>query len=285
MPKSKPMRWLIMPPAADQSLWESAIGEAAQKSDLKLTIGNVPAKDSNLVLTQNAEQALKAGAKGDDMVVLLSEAGFLPPELAGSGPNVDRHGKVMAASQLLLEALKLSDVRRVTARQVASGPVALFKDLSLHLPVAAPVDTGRRNKALLAATSLYEEDQATWSTDILDIYAQITARTASSQTLDATGKPRFLIHGPYLFMPKGSWKVKARLEFEKALCDKKYAAHWGGVQTYSSLEFKPEHEGLYQLEMDWTWETAAPCEFRLIVQEAVFDGELKVHDLEISRLD
>ena len=120
---------------------------------------------------------------------------------------------------------------------------------------------------------------------MLDILGKELATTATSRDYDATGKPRFFAHGPYIYMPPGQWQVVYRLGFSAGLCNKEYRIDWGGIQDYSELRFCPEKPGLYEIKMDWTWDQPAPCEMRFIVLEGIFDGTLTLHDIELSRLD
>jgi len=274
---------LILPPAADQALWYAAIDSQAKARGLSLTIGNAP-KGADLVLTPDIEAALNHGAKPHDMAVLISQAGLLSEELAGLEPNTQRHNPVMVGSSQTLSAYQLPADRRFLAQEIARGPVGLFDDFSLHLPEAKPDQIAHRNRALAQAMTLYSEDRVIWPIDILDIYARILDRSAGSISLDATGKPRFIAHGPYLTMPAGTYSAALEIEFNEPLCDKTFSVHWGGVSEFSQMDFKPDKAGAYRVELDWTWTEPAPAEFRLIAREGIFDGVIKLSDIEISRI-
>lgn len=272
-----------MPPSADQAIWHSAIADQAKAAGLSLVVGDAAPKGTSLVLTQSAEAAIKSGAKLENMAVLLSQAGPLASPFDGAEPNTERHPVVLKSTDLLCRALELPDDRRFTANQLANGPVRLFKDFSLSIPNAIPAEISRRNRALLGAFAVYDQDEVIWSPDILDVYAEITDRSAHSLTLDATGKPRFIFHGPYISMPAGTWTIEANLDFEAPLCDKAFTLHWGGMTEFSRLDFRPEKAGTYRLVMDWTWDQPAPCEFRLIGAEGIFDGHITLSDMKLTR--
>lgn len=273
-----------MPHSADQDIWYRAISTQAEAAGLKLGLGDTVPPGADLMLGQNINVAMAAGAKAEDIAVLLSQAGPLAPEYAGPEANPLRHPYVINSTAQLERAMKAAPERRFTASQLAKTPVALFPNFTLHIPDAVPQNLTRRNRAVVEAQAIYERDSLVWSPDVLDIYAPILGRQAHSLTLDATGKPRFLVHGPYITLPAGNWKMVIKIEVEQALCNKAYVVHWGGMTEYSILNFRPSQEGLYEIEMDWTWETAAPGEFRIIASEGIFDGLMTLHDLQLSRI-
>jgi len=174
--------------------------------------------------------------------------------------------------------------RRFGAEQVRREAAPLFSDFSLHIPELAVAASTPRNRALLQAMAIYDQDRLHWSPEVLDIYTHRQVSKKGAVTVDVTGKPRFLAHGPYITMPAGHWKAVIRLSSPAALCGKGYRADWGGVAEYSQLEFRPEKPGVYEIEMDWVWTTPAPCEIRLLVGEGVFDGDLDIHDIAITRI-
>lgn len=279
------MRWLILPPSADRDLWLSAIQAQAASARLKLAQAGKDMAGADLVITEDASLAVKAGASPQDMAVLLSHAGPLPDGFSGPDANPKRHPLVMKASELIRRAMAVPAERRFGAEQVRRAPVAPFEDFSLHIPELAVSASSARNRALLQAMAIYDQDRLHWSPDVLDIYSHRKVSKKGGVTVDVTGKPRFLAHGPYITMPAGHWKAVIRLSFPAVLCDKAYRADWGGVAEYSQLEFRPDKPGIYEIEMDWLWQTPAPCEIRLLVGEGVFDGDLVIHDIAISRID
>lgn len=284
MAKKPSPRWIILPPCADRDIWVAAIEAQAVQSGLKVGTALQDKDASDLILTDDADLARKHGAAPEGIAVLLSEAGPLSDEYASTEPNPSRHNSVTRASELTRRAMALPADRRFRSWDVIKGPAHLFPDFSLHVAKAATAPTSARNRALLGAMDVYHQDHATWSPDLLDIYAKRLAQTQEARTFDVTGKPRFIAHGPYLTMPSGHWKAVLRLGFAASLCDKGYRADWGGVSEYSKLEFRPEQEGLYEIEMDWLWEQPAPCEIRVMAMEGIFDGEMMIHDISISRI-
>lgn len=285
MSKVPKTRWIILPPSSDRKLWLDAIKDAAAKAGLKLTTNAKALSDMDLAVVEDLDLALKQGATPESLAVLLSQAGPLALDKAGLEANTGRHTPVAKASELMRRALTVPAQRRFTARQLAEGRAKLFDDFSLTITGATATDTTPRNLALNRAFEIYAGDEATWPVAVLDLYATVKDRTPSSVLIDATGKPRFMAHGPYISMPPGRWQMVIRIEFESALCGKTYRLNWGGLDKYSEFDFSPEKPGLYQIEMDWTWDTPAPAEFRLINLEGIFDGDFVLHDLQIRRLD
>lgn len=277
-------RWIVIPPCCDTQFWQDALSEAAQKASLKLAPYGSHADDTDFIIVEDAHLALSLASHPEKVVAIISLAGPISPEKDSSKPETAHHLVVKMASELTRRAYESLGTRCYHADQFAKAPVALFDDLVLHCPNAVTRATGRRNRAVVEAMGLYKMDKARWSTDILDIYAKEVAVVEKGRTFDVTGKPRIVVHGPYLTMPKGQWQMTCRLEFTDALCGKEYRVDWGSIDTYTEFRFSPKKPGLYEIQIDWTWEQPAACEMRLLAFEGIFDGNLTLYDLQIARL-
>lgn len=284
MPKSSPSRWIVIPPCRDFDFWAAHLARLAAEKGLSFAVGGLENKAADLVLTDNAEYALAGAVDKDHIACIISLAGPIAEDEDSLAPAPERHHNLFIASEYTRRAYQDLGGRYHLSDAFLKGPVALFDDLVLDCP-DVQINLGtRRNKALLKAMDLYVQDRAIWSTEVLDIYAQEVKPSSKPRRFDATGKPRFIAHGPYLSMPKGQWKAVFRIEFDPALCDKSFRIDWGGVTSFGEFVFKPEKPGLYEIAMDWTWDEPSPCEIRLAALEGIFDGDFVFHDIEISRL-
>ena len=284
MPHSPSPRWIIIPPCLDIEFWHKAVFELAAQNGLSIALSGNQDETTDLILTDKPHEALQSAADVDHLVAILSETGPLPVTLEGVEANPNRHQYTRVVTELTRQAYQDLKGRYVRSGAFAKGPVTLFEDLVLDLPDVDIISGSRRNKAVSQAMDVYVADQATWPTDVLDFYAREIEVGNGFRRFDATGKPRFLAHGPYISMPAGQWEAVFKIEFARALTNKTYRIDWGEISDYQEFVFKPEKPGLYEIRMDWTWKDPSPCEMRLAAMEAIFDGEFVLHDFHVSRL-
>lgn len=284
MPKTPSPRWIVIPPCCDTQFWQDALAEAALKAGLTLAPFGFHADDTDLILVEDANIALSLASQPEKVVAIISLAGPILPTEDSQTPSSAHHLVVKVASEFTRRAYEGLGQRCYHADQIAKAPVALFDDLSLYCPEAVTKAKSRRNQAVVEAMSIYRTDKARWSTDVLEVYAKEVEVLDRGRTFDATGKPRIMVHGPYITMPKGQWQMTCRLKFTNALCGKKYGLDWGSIDSFAEFRFSPDKPGLYEVQMDWTWDEPSACEMRLLVFEGIFDGDLTLYDLQISRL-
>lgn len=284
MPKSKSPRWIVVPPCRDIEFWKTALFELAASKGLSIAYAGKQDATTDLILTDNADVARRGAVDIHHVVAILSQAGPLTAELEGQAPHPNRHAYTTIATELSRRAYQDLQGRYYRTDAFLKGPVALFDDLIMARPDVDITPSSRRNRAMLQAMEVYANHQAIWPSDVLDFNAREIEVGSGYRRFDATGKPRFMAHGPYISMPAGQWKAVFKLEFDRALTNKTYRLDWGGVSEFQEFVFKPEKPGLYEIEMDWTWEQVAPCEIRVAAMEGIFDGEMVMHDIEVSRI-
>lgn len=134
-------------------------------------------------------------------------------------------------------------------------------------------------------TLLMEENKATWSPELFNYDLKSVDLAKAGKAFDITGKPRFLISGPYITMPKGIWQAQIKLGFDDGASRSRYRIDWGGVETYQSEEFHPGRPGYFEIIMSHEWLEAAPAEVRLVQLEGVFDGHVTFIGVDIMVAD
>ena len=128
-------------------------------------------------------------------------------------------------------------------------------------------------------------DKTTWSPEIFSYDVKCVDLARSGQPFDITGKPRFLISGPYVTMPTGFWKAKIMLGFDDGASRSRFRIDWGEVESYQSQDFYPGRPGCFEIVMSHQWVEAAPAEVRLVQLEGVFDGHVTFGGVEITAGD
>lgn len=286
MPNTKQHLWLIIPPCADRDDWVALI--TAQATDAGFTVinsavdANTAASGKTLTLSPNPEEARKAGVQAKDVAVLLSTNGPLSAKLDSDNDPAPRHAAVKSASDLIRRGYALYPDRVFKAEDFAATTVEPFPGLSLLGPTSPP--TSNRNRALKEALSIYAADHAFWGSEVFDINAKDVRHNKEEAVLDLTGRPRFLVFGPYIVMPAGRWKAVARIGFSAPTTRHQYRVDWGAQDTYTSHHFRPEREGVFQVEIEYEWDKPSASEFRLLLLEGAFDGEVTFFGVEIVRV-
>ncbi|PRA21253.1 MULTISPECIES: hypothetical protein [unclassified Brevundimonas] len=278
--------WLIIPPCADRDDWVATIKPLAESAGFALVSSTAEASQAAsgkaLILTPNADEPRQAGAASQNVAVMLSDAGPLLPKIDAASEPAPRHAAVRNASELALRGCTAYPERVFTADALKRGPVEIFPGLKLSGPASAAASD--RNRALSEAFSVYAADQSFWGSEIFDINAKVVRHHDGQVVFDLTGRPRILIFGPYIVMPAGRWKAVVRLGFSAPTAKHRYRADWGEQEVYTSYEFHPGRDGLFQLEMEYEWDKPSASEFRLLLLEGAFDGEVTFFGAQITRI-
>lgn len=278
--------WLVIPPCSDREAWVAAITSQAEHAGFTVihsSAGVEPAVSGRtLTLSQDAREASKAGIQGKDVAVILSSSGPLLPGLDRDDQPAPRHAAVRNASALIQRGYDFFPGRVFNAKEFIGSAIELFPGLRLHGPKS--VSASARNSALQQAFSIYAAGQAFWSSEIFDINAKDVRYNNGQAALDLTGRPRILIFGPYIVMPRGRWRAVVRLGFSAPTAKYQYRADWGAQETYSSYHFRPGRDGMFELEIDYEWNEPSASEFRLLLLEGAFDGEVTFFGADIARI-
>lgn len=244
---------------------------------------NAPAAGRTLIISQDANEPHRANAQPKDVAVLLSGSGPLPPKIDENDEPTTRHATVKKASELTRRARVLFSERVFTANDVEASPIEVFPGFRLLGPKAAPVSD--RNRALNEAFSIYTNKPTSWRSEIFDVNAKELHHNNGQVGLDLTGRPRVLIYGPYIVIPAGRWRAIVRFGFSAPTAKHLYRADWGSQEVYTSYEFRPGREGIFQLVIEHEWDKPLTSEFRLLLLEGAFEGEMTFFGADIAKID
>jgi hypothetical protein len=123
---------------------------------------------------------------------------------------------------------------------------------------------------------------AEWPRDVFD-YTLKSELLGGGPEIELTGRGRILVHGPYIDLPAGHWRVTAR--FTVFPEDIAYLVfEWGvlGAQTVHSVEVNKE--GAYELVMDHVLVERGPMELRVWAARGHFMGRMAMGDCTVERL-
>lgn len=266
-----PERWIILPHSRDQHAWRHVIDLALQK--------NSPRDGSIYRFTENVAEAFASGAEHDSIAAIISMVG--PGDAALLADPDTRHSEVASRTLLASNLIQLRSDRIFGPTLFKAGPVELFSGLSVVAPEVPSATPYEAALALALESFGPARHSAMWRRDLFS-YPLPPLANEAPYTFDLTGRPKFVVFGPYLTMPPGVWTTRFDLTFDAPSTRHRYRADWGGVTEYQSVEFRPERPGRYQIELTHEWTEAAPCELRLLSMEGVFEGRVTFSGAEVG---
>lgn len=107
---------------------------------------------------------------------------------------------------------------------------------------------------------------------------------AAADTIDLTGRGRILIHGPYLSIPAGRWRVTFDFEFETTLGSAPFQFEWGEVADIVVHDARASESGRYSISLERDWMAAGRAEVRIWLVHAVFQGSFRLIGCTVERV-
>lgn len=284
-------RWIVIPPFRNDLIWRRVVHNAIVDSgwrshDYDADAVDAPLSDPRtILLTSDVQKAFDAGATKDTVVVIISEPGIRLPDV----DMLDApHPHVASLTDLMAKACRLPADRIFHSSDFADDPVEILD--GVHIPkTPSPVENitlPTRLTALNTAVAVLDPTiaRARWEPDVFN-YDCRSIPGGTRGELDLTGRPRFLISGPYITLPPGRWRAVYQLAFDQAGSRPRFRLDWGSQATYASYDFVPGRAGAFEITQDYLWTENAPAELRIVVLEGVFHGRMNFSGAEIIRVD
>lgn len=272
--------WLVLPHTPDREAWRACLYEAADQAGRTIfewdKSGEADWSRRPLILTNSVSIALSIQPDPTRIAVVF---GALDVALTGDLSMPERHEVVRGVTDDFAQLSLLPSQRLFGINRFEDGPLEILPGLKVTPPTTAV----RPSTALAQALELHLRDTAIWPVEIFSWNSPFE-REGDMAVLDLTGRPRFLAFGPYITMPPGRWKVRFRVAFDDYASRYLFRVDWGQVEQYASHEFRPGKSGVYEVEMASEWSERSACEFRFILREGAFHGEVAISDIAITRV-
>lgn len=275
---------LVILPSSNELAWRAAIGAAA--------------RESGWIFTKASAAALQERAK--PTIVLVNDLQSVPYDAADVWAVIGSTPEQAVAQTLARKPRPVSDVQRLCAARFAmaatiieQGGVLLDSGADvLNLPrlgrvqITPSVETvacdGVDPLAFYAAIPPVAGAKASWPTEVFN-YTLGQEPVGGEPKIDLTGRGRILVHGPYLDLPKGWWRITVRFAVEPE--DVAYLRFdWGAGQDVTSYHSELRQAGEYQLVLDHLWTTVGPAELRIWAERGHFLGRMTLSDCTVERL-
>ena len=284
-------RWVVIPPFHNDFAWRRIISQAVVTAgqrifDYDAAPATAPLLDPQTVLiTADVQKALHAGATAETMAVIISGRGIrLPDEYTRDGP----HPHVAFLTDLMAKCHLLPEDRVFRAFEFSEQPVQILESIWLNnsLKPEKNIQLPPHLLALNEAVSVLDPQvtRAEWRPSLFN-YDSRPADDGVAGDLDLTGRPRFLISGPYITLPPARWRAIYRLEFDAAGSRSRFRLDWGMHDKYLSQDFAPGRAGVFQITHECVCPQSAPVELRVVLLEGVFHGRMRFHGATVIRVD
>lgn len=288
-------RWLVITPTPMIEHWLEAIRVGAATSGLKVMLNGFGltfdegSDRPDIMITDDVSRALAVGA--ENIVALVPAPWSAPEALRANGG--DDSSAVLSASRLMAEVDSLDMRHRVIGSDQlpqGGGCLQLFPDLAINVPPTENVsqDILVQSSGAKVLRDMYAHgrigDQAsfTWPVDIFSHHATALIDGRPGE-FDLTGRPKFLVSGPYFWMPAGTWTARIRFSIDNDASQRRLRLDWGGVAGWTEQHCTPEHSGTYEMELTHTFSEAQATEIRFLITEGCFSGRAHFHGATISR--
>jgi len=124
----------------------------------------------------------------------------------------------------------------------------------------------------------------TWERELFFVSGKPNERLPASHPVDITGGARFLIYGPYITLPPGSWSATVALGFSKEAAEIGYVVDFVAGTQLSHVRIEPGSERQMEVDLHFTIDKPLdqPIVMRVASERAAFDGRLALGHVTLS---
>jgi hypothetical protein len=137
--------------------------------------------------------------------------------------------------------------------------------------------------ALFAGSDL---DPLTWERDLFYMNEEPPAETdpPASRPIDITGRPRYLLYGPYITLPPGSWSATVALGFSAEAAELSYLVEvCAGTETVlAAATLQPGPQRVVETSLNFSLAMPDMVEIRILNERAAFDGRLALGHVTLT---
>jgi hypothetical protein len=108
----------------------------------------------------------------------------------------------------------------------------------------------------------------------------------ASEPIDITGRPRFLVYGPYMTLPPGPWSANVTLGFSKEAAEMTYTIDImaDAARQLTHIRIQPGNERIVEAQLHFSIDDALAwgIEVRIQNERAAFEGRLALGDVTFT---
>jgi hypothetical protein len=116
----------------------------------------------------------------------------------------------------------------------------------------------------------------TWERDLFLINEDppVEPNPPATRPIDVTGRPRYIVHGPYITLPPGSWSAIVALGFSAEAAEVSYIVDIGSETIRAQITFEPGEERVVEASLNFSLVTPEIVTIHVCNERAAFDGRL-----------
>ncbi len=124
---------------------------------------------------------------------------------------------------------------------------------------------------------------AAWIPDRFD-YPVGAAYEGGTSSIDATGRARGIVHGPYVELSPGLWRAEIDVSVDPEGGKLPLFFEWGAGADFLRLPVKLTTAGVYCVSLERAWYSPEPAQVRLWISEPIFQGRIDFLGCRVTRL-
>jgi hypothetical protein len=127
----------------------------------------------------------------------------------------------------------------------------------------------------VANERLRREAEIWWPHELfLSSSQDVTTHGPCPAVIDATGRPRHLIFGPFRTLAPGQWRASVILRISPEAARRPLAVDFGADSNFVLTNLPYGAPGLHRIDLEHTFSETDHAQFRLWVKRAAFEGEI-----------
>ncbi len=99
-------------------------------------------------------------------------------------------------------------------------------------------------------------------------------RQPASRAADITGRPRYIVHGPYITLPAGSWSATVALGFSEGAAELSYIVDVHAQAQLSHVRIEPAKQRFVEANLNFSITEPHMITIGVYIERAAFDGRL-----------
>jgi hypothetical protein len=124
---------------------------------------------------------------------------------------------------------------------------------------------------------------ATWSPRWF-VYTNGFQGSAEEPRIDMTGRMRPMVHGPYIRLPAGRWRVDLDFTVDPEKAHAPLLFEWGSGVEFSRIMTEIRYRGAYAVSLDRIWTEPEACQLRIWPAHPVFEGQFGFRGCRVTRM-
>jgi hypothetical protein len=118
----------------------------------------------------------------------------------------------------------------------------------------------------------------------VDDGSQAATPTASARLVDITGRPRFVVYGPFINLPPGAWSANVALGFSAETAGMSFLMEVFAGRQLSHARVEPVGEQIIETNLSFVIDDATdqPVQIRVVNERAAFDGRIALGHVTLT---